>query len=548
MAASRAWRRGRRGPRPWRSATIVRPLRRLWRPSSIVCIALLLAACQPRVLGRIDYPGDVRYAAAADSLSLADWLDLDDASRRARRREAAVWLDRSRDAASLDRVLQALHTAVGLDPAAAEAWLQLARLRRWYGDYQQTEDALAAGRAALPHQGGDRRGLAAEMALCEAWLRYDRGDWRRGLEAVGTAADRGADDESVDLLRALHLAGQGRDARARDLALRFAVRDHHAHWVYAVSYWRRGGVQAAHGIFTGTASDVAAGAADFVKGRMRPRGVGAAESYRDFGMVEELIGNWWLARRNYQLAAGALPWRDENVLRRVDHPILARERDAPDMPVWLAFDRYYVTGSLSAFTALAMARYLSADHPAARESWAAAVLDAAGICVRLDIDAAWARRNRGLVLADFAGRQAQARQDLEAAQRWFESRRIEDLQTLTGLARVHLALSRPDRAEPLLERALRLAPGRARLWSDLGLARLHLDAPSEALSALTRALQLDATLAAAWYNRGLLRYRLDDLDGAVADLEEAYALAPDDPMIVKLLEQLRGMLRDGQRR
>ncbi len=511
--------------------------------SLLVSLLAALAGCQQPVTRAISYPADVRFSAGSDSLSLAAFLELPDALRRERARAADQWRARALRTGSLAEAMQALHTAVGLNPADAAAWLQIAMRRRWFGDYQQTEDALVACRAALPHQTTLRRALAAEAAICEAWLRYDRGEWRRGMAAVDSAAANGASGEAVDLLRALHMAGLGRDGRARDIALRFAGRDHLAHWIYGVTYWRRGSVQTAHGIFTGTASDAVTGTADFVKGQMRPASVGAAEAYRDFGIVEELLGNWWLAVRNYAHAARAVPWRDEAALRRIDHPALERGGARPPMPIWLAFDRYLVTGSLSAYTAFALQRFEAATTAPERDFWASAVLDAAGTCVRLDLHAAWARRARGLVLATFQGQQRRARQDLDAAQRWFENQRIEDLPTLAALGRLDLAADDAARAQALLARAVRLAPDEARLWSDLGLAHVRLAEPGPAFHALSRALELDENLAVAWYNRGLLRYHLADVPGAVADLQRAHDLAPDDQTIAALLDQLRRRLQ-----
>lgn len=505
-----------------------------------------LVSCQAGPARWVSYPDDIRFAAAADSLGLTEFLALPDAEQAARAVEAARWQERALSAGSVSEALGALNTAVGLDPSSGSAWLELALRRRWYGDYRQAEDALAACRAALPWQTAPQREVAARAALGEAWLRYDRGEWKRGLAWLDTAQARGADPDAVELLRALQLTGMGRNRQAEDIAFRFAGRDHRAHWIYGVSFWRRGAVQTAHGIFTGTASEIARGADDFVKGPMRPATVSAAECYRDFATVEELLGNWWLARHNYQYSASFVPWRDGGAMQRIDHPILSRTRGRTrgqtTMPVWLAYDRYYVTGSLSAYTALAMARFEQADDPAEREFWGAAVLDAAGTCLRLDIHPAWAQRARGLVLATYADQQARARLDLEAAQRWFDSQRLDDLQTLAALGRLNLEAQRFARARPLLERAVGLAPDQARLWSDLALSYIQLGEPEQAMAALSRALSLNENLAVAWYNRGLLRWNLDDLAGARADLERAAALAPDDPEIGGLLQQVRRRL------
>jgi len=518
--------------------------RGLARPlaASALCGLLAVAACVPQPPQFVDYPASVSYAGEADSLGLADHLALPDAARQARQSQAARWREVAGTAAAPAERLRALRTVVGLDPTDGAAWLELAQQTRWLGDYQQVEDALAGCRAALGVATGRRRAIAGEAALCEAWLRYDRGEWKRGLAMADTAAAHGADDDAVQLIRALHLAGQGYNRRAEDIAYRFARRDHRAHWIYAVSFWRRGGPQAAHGIFTGTGTEIASGSADFVKGAMRPTTVHAAEAYRDFGTVEEMLENWWLAEQQYEYSREFVPGADHPSIVRRDHPPLAQGERGREMPVWLAFDRYYVTGSLSAYAALAFARFEADTAAASREFWVSAVLDAAGTLVRLDVDAARARRARGLVLAEIPARHAQARADLEAANRWFEARRIPDLRTQATLGRLYLLASRPARARPVLERATEVAPRDAEVWASLGLAYIHLGEIEPALAALRRALELDPELAVAWYNRGLLRYHLEDLPGAVADLEQAHRLAPQDAEIEALLQQLRQRL------
>ncbi len=509
----------------------------------LACAGLLLvSACQPRTGKSVAYPDAVSYAASRDSLGLAAFLELPTAERRARESEAATWRRLAAESPSLAGELQSLRTAVGLDPTDADSWLQLARRTRWYGDYVQVEDGLAGCRAALEFKSGRRHDLAGKAALCDGWLRYDRGEWKRGLAAADSASAHGADDDEVQLLRALHLAGTGRHRKAEDIAYRFAGRDHRAHWIYGVSYWRRSGPEPAHGIFNGTASAVSSGTTDFVKGVMRPSTVRAAECYRDFGTVEELQRNWWLSEQQYEYSAEFVPVIETAAITRLDRKPLADVREKDAVPVWIAFDRFYVTGSLSAYVAMAFERFEAADTDAESEFWGSAVLDGAGSLVRLEVDEAWARRARGLVMATVDGRQGQARVDLEAALRWFDSHRIDEFRTVATLAHLYLESNRPARARPLLEKATRIQPQNARAWAELGLAFVQLGEVEPAMAALQRAIDLDGELAVAWYNRGLLRYHLEDLPGAVADLERAHELAPQDPEVEALLEQLRKRL------
>lgn len=512
-------------------------------PAVVAALSLMvLSGCQhdPR---RYEYvASDLGYAATSDSLGVSGFLDLSVQRQVQRTEEAGTWRRRADHAASLAVELRALRTSLGLDPTQADLWLRLAKRSRWFGNYQHTEDALLGLRAALPFVNERRHDLAAAAAVCGSWLRYDRGEWKRGSALVDSARVHSADKDETQLLEALHLAGLGRNRRAEETAFRFAKSDHRAHWIYAVSYWRRGGPEPAHGIFNGTSSTIVSADADFVKGVMRPMSVHVAESYRDFGLVEELLGNWWLAERQYEHALDAVPGADDPAIARVDHTILRRTRRDNTMPVWLAFGRHYVTGSLSAYTAFALDRHGDATDTASREFWASAVLDAAGSCVRLDIDAAWARRARGLVLAHYQEQETQARHDLVAATRWFDRRRIVDVESLAVLGRLFLEAGRPAHARPVLERATNAAPGRARVWSDLGLAYIQLGLPDRALPALEHALNGDPTLAVAWYNRGLLRFHMDDLEGAVEDLNRACELAPGNKDISALLERLRRRL------
>ncbi|MEZ4388956.1 MAG: tetratricopeptide repeat protein [Candidatus Krumholzibacteriia bacterium] len=503
--------------------------------------AVWLAGCQTSPARAPVALASLRYAADADSLGLDAFLRRSAAEQASRRSQARTYLGRAAASARLADELRALRTAVGLDPTSADGWVQLAHLGRWFGDYQQAEDALAGFAAASPLVPRRRHELAAEAALVASWLRYDRGEWKRGLAWADSAAAHGAAEDEVQLLRALHLAGLGRNRRAEDVAYRFANRDHRSHWIYGMSYWHRAGVEAAHAIFTGRDASVSE---EVLTGPMAPEKPHAAECFRDFARVEELMGNWWEAERLYESAMASVPGRERTDLLRLDHPALA-EAGLAAMPVWLAFDRYYVMGSLSAYTDLAYRRYREAGDPASREFWASAAVDAAGCCLRLDLAPPLARRVRGLILADAPGRRDQARQDLEAAQRALDARRVVDLETLTTLARLYLRSDRPAQARPLLERAVAAAPDQARAWSDLGLARIQLGEPDLALTALETALGLDPDLAVAWYNRGLLRFHLDDLDGAVADLERAHDLAPADPDIATLLDELR-RLRDAR--
>ena len=167
-----------------------------------------------------------------------------------------------------------------------------------------------------------------------------------------------------------------------------------------------------------------------------------------------------------------------------------------------------------------------------------AAIDAAGTCIRRNLDLPWALRVRGLIQVA-AGHVAEGRRDLEEALRLLRQRRREDYATAATLGHLYLKENRQDAALPLLRTAVRLRPESASAWADLGLALILAADLEGARPALDRALDLDPKLAVGWYNRGLLYYHARQWDAAVADLARAAELAPDDQEIVRVLEQAR---------
>ncbi len=196
-----------------------------------------------------------------------------------------------------------------------------------------------------------------------------------------------------------------------------------------------------------------------------------------------------------------------------------------------------MTGSLSSYLAYALARFETAQSVADRDEWGGLVVNAAGICLRLEMEEAHARRARGLVFAG-TGRNDRALNDLRAALRELGAGDVMAPRLEAEIG--HLLLVSEDHATamPHLRRALAADATVAQVWSDLGLALIMAGDRSAADEALTRAIALDETLAAAWYNRGLMHLHADNLDQAEADLGHAATLAPDNPDVANLLQQV----------
>jgi hypothetical protein len=366
-------------PRLRPPAALVR-CRRLF-PPALLLVILSLAACQTGPDRWITYPDEMLFAASADSLGLESFLSLPKPVREQARRRGGA-LAPAALASRSDRGLRAAHRRRP-GPHRRRGLAAARPAPALVGDYQQTEDALGACRAALPLADpappfltarswrSARPGCATIAASGgAAWPAVD------GRQAHGADAMRSSCCGPCIWPAAAATAGPGhrlalrRPRPPRPLDLRRLV----------LAPRRRAG--GAHGIFTGTASDILR-RGRLRQGPMRPTTWRAAECYRDFGTSRSCS-----ATRGWPAATTstrpAVPWRDRAVLSRVDRADPGPRARRPVMPVWLAYDRYYVTGSLRPtppWPWTASSRRRAAE----REFWAAAVLDAAGTCVRLDL-------------------------------------------------------------------------------------------------------------------------------------------------------------------
>jgi Flp pilus assembly protein TadD len=92
---------------------------------------------------------------------------------------------------------------------------------------------------------------------------------------------------------------------------------------------------------------------------------------------------------------------------------------------------------------------------------------------------------------------------------------------------LHLQQGRPEKAEPLLARAVALAPGNAAAWHDRGAALRALDRLDQALDCFNRSIALNPNSPPVHYNRGTVLLRMADNDGAIASFTAAIARDPN---------------------
>ena len=482
-------------------------------------------------------PTTIGFAAEADSLGLAAFAELPEEQQSERRDLAADWLDQAEDQDPPDAKVQALINAAGLAPDDPEPWLELANVWRWIGDYLRATTCLDQAAAAYrsiadvpdyADRGYDyRHNVALRTALARAWLHYDRAEWDQGLDWAAAAVRlESGDDETMQIHGLLkgawghwsHAQEISRDIRRRD------VQDSDATWVDAVS-------EIGLGRFTEAFQMML---------HLRPDREHAAECWRDMGALAERLREWSYAVRWYQESAAALPLADKSCLSLARFPVLDPRTPKSGLPIWIAFDKYYVTGSLSAYAALALHNF---DNHAAgpdRDFWAGAVVNATGICLRRKVDEPWALRARGLVFAD-TGMPDLGIADLTRAGQLLASVGGADPRMTAALG--HMLLLKEDfrAALPYLRDAIDRAQADAGAWSDLGLALIMTGDTDAAETALTRAIDLDPGLPAAWYNRGLMHVHAGDYEKAEHDLREAARLAPGNPELGRLLQQTRSL-------
>ncbi len=481
-------------------------------------------------------PKDQASLVTEDALTLVEFQQLPVESRRQRRLRADVFLQQAKKSDRSSMLVMGLTNAAGLSPDNQGTWLELARIWRWVGDYSQVESCLENAVAALEYLDDGKgyspeeimniqRSISLEQALLMAWLHYDRGEWDLGFRWSNKANKIESGSAAVRQIRGLLAASAGKPARALGIVESIEHIDAHntdATWILAALDRSRHKWGAAYDLFGG----------------IKPSGEHVAEFYRDMGLVAEYIGSWGDARRWYEKSAASLPVDDDTCLTKRSALRLDTGSEEVIMPIWLASERYYVTGSRSAYTSLALAKFEMAADPDERDFWAGQVVNATGILLRWGIDRSFAYRARGLVFLN-NGKIAWGWRDLRRAAKIFADQGVKDGRIEAEFGHACLMDEDLSGALPHLRASIGIDPGSAPVWGDLGLTLVKLGAGEEAERAFTMALGLDPLLATAWYNRGLIYLHRKEWDLAEKDLTAAADLAPDNQDVASLLQKLK---------
>jgi tetratricopeptide (TPR) repeat protein len=508
-----------------------------------IALAVVLTGCAGSLPEECDEPGNTGFSAAEDSLGLEEFLALDPEQQQVRREMAKEWLERSRKAPRATDRVQALANAGGLTPDDPEIWLGMAKVWRWVGDNIRTEASLDNAAAAVRQLGrngsglnnrsyGYRRDAALRTGVLRAWLHYDRAEYSVGLSWAKAAVRLESGNEQANQVLGVLEASLGHRSQAHEIA---------------------GGINRAHGFHTDAAWILSNLDRSMGRNReafnffleLRPTEDHAAECFRDMGLTAERVQEWSYARRWYRESAAQLPFDDTSCLTEITHPRLDTRFRSSNQPVWLAFGRYFVTGSRSAYTALAMERFDKAASSQEKDQWAGLVVNSAGICLRMKEDVPWALRARGIVFSR-TGKEDRGMEDLRRASTQLKELGLEDGRVAAEIGHLLLIKEEQTRALNSLRRAVELEADYAAAWSDLGLALIMTGDQEGAEAALSKALEIDPSSVTAWYNRGLMNLHAGHLDMAEADLLKAAELAPDNQDVARLLQQVSRRRSEGQ--
>ncbi len=476
----------------------------------------------------------VAYSAQEDSLGINEFLALSSAKQESRRVQSSIWMDRFSDSATSSSRIQALGNAAGLAPDNPRVWLQLAHHWRWLGDYLKTVSSLDAAAEAIRNHNSEvhswgKKEMRRRMALARAWMHYDRGEWRQGLDWARAARRIAPGDAAMRLIYGLLAGHSSMRSEARQMAddfHRLDVGDSDVNWILASYRISTKQYRQAFNLVMD----------------LNPNKEHQAECWREMGEIAEYLGEWSRAGRWYEESAHALPFRETSCITMVRSSRMKPGSKKTRQKVWLAFDKYYVTGSYSAYTSLAFKHFQMAKDSQTRDFWAGQVVNAAGTLLRKGVDKPWTYRARGLVFA-YGGKTDRSIRDLRRASELLAEVGRRDMKIESTLG--HLLLKKKNHTAALkhLQLAVEIDPDKAAIWQDLGLAHVMSERPAEAEKSFSRALELNPNLVTSWYNRGLLHLHRKQYSLAVADLQEAARLAPDNQEVIDLYQKTKVLAR-----
>jgi tetratricopeptide (TPR) repeat protein len=438
-----------------------------------------------------------------------------------------------------------LAAATRLDPSFAEAWAGLGRLCMEVGDLPSARQYLDNALAAAAAEAATGRPLDDATLLGvhrdRAWVLRDLARWEEGLAAVHAGLTLHPGDRDLVLVKGLLLAGAGRYTEATTLAVRmepigyprldFIFRGFSTQKSSYANNWIRSQALLANGEEE-MALHVLGDLETLAYRGLLPH---AARFWRDAGLVAELNRH---PRAPIYYSVGYVTRNYLAYYPLSAHNVTPQVLDMPDpvMPAFASYgQRYYVGGSPLTYAAGQLNLMTLAAFPQQRAAAAARALHTLDIMERRRVRPDFCKALRGRVL--FAEeRYAPARAELADARDLFAA--DGTVEPVTSMLLGLLAMREEDwvRAEKMLAESAAAGPDNAIAWRSLGVARSKQGHFAAAEDAMDRAIALEPYLLSGYYNRGLLHMQQQDFGAAVADLETAFRLDPDNREVQRLLQ------------
>jgi len=252
--------------------------------------------------------------------------------------------------------------------------------------------------------------------------------------------------------------------------------------------------------------------------------------WQDQGLLYEALGEYDLAQVCWARAAVYRPFFVYHPMGQGRGIAQVHGLAGTGQPYFLAYGTFFTVGSLWSYAANAALACQVESDPRAQAALRQSALAHLDACVRRGLSAAGAQALRGR-LSFLAEDYAAAETDLAAAWDTLERRQQAppDLALMLGLCR----FNREDwpGARPWLQAFVTREPAAHVGWQAYGLVLAFLGDQTGAIAALDRAVALAPDEPTYLYNRGLLHYRADHRDLARADFLRARDLWPENPQI-----------------
>jgi tetratricopeptide (TPR) repeat protein len=505
----------------------------------------------------------------------------------------------------LPRAIGGLGVAVATDPRDPVAWYDLACFANWVGDEERQAEALAGFRLAVAAADAELQAALFELRinaeLDQAWLHRRRGELEEGLAAVLEAsrlmkgdpraneaasqearlvaallhADCGDMDQAAILARPLtDLETRERNAQAHHSAsgpsntmqqsrvMPLTALTGPALWAKGIPSAYDPHVPAQTGAWESRrwpwARNWVLGLVELRQGNVE----GALHKMGPFDPLVEFPGRLgyrlWNDRGRVCEAAGDRSGaRRCNALAVVHRPFfifypiegmrgLARTMNPAErgFSYFLGCGEYFGGGSLFSYAANCLLTWELETIPERKQRMEVLAERWLTACIRRHIRRPQALALRGR-LHFLRANTGPAEVDLLQAAELNKKLGRQDDQVLLLLGLISFNLGDYAGARPWLEDFTRASPEIGVGWRALGLTRVFLNELDEGERALTRSLEVEPGNAGGWFNRALVRLKKGDRQGALADLDRAAELVPDNPDIPRIREAaLEGPLPD----